>query len=83
MVRIFDLDTNQACGELSDAQYRILADELEGVSAVDDHYLHAETIEMLEHDGADPGLIHILRQALGNREDMGIRLEKRVALRQR
>jgi hypothetical protein len=77
MVKLYDLDTNQPCGEISDAQFQILVDALEEESPTDDdYYIHVETIDMLESENADPALIKILRTALGDREDMEIRWER-------
>ena len=77
MVKIYDVDTNLGCGELTDEQFQILVDSLEEESSTDnDYYIHVETVEMLESEGADAGLVKILRAALGDREDMEIRWEK-------
>jgi len=77
MVKLHDVDTNLGCGELSDEQFQILVDALEEESSTDnDYYIHVETLDLLESQGAEPGLIKILRAALGDREDMEIRWEK-------
>jgi processive 1,2-diacylglycerol beta-glucosyltransferase len=77
MVKLYDVDTNLACGELSDEQFQILVDALEEETSTDnDYYIHVDTIEMLENEGADPALLAILRKALGDREDMEIRWER-------
>lgn len=77
MVKLFDTESNQACGELSDAQFQILVDALEEESPTDDdYYIHVETVEMLEEEGADAGLIAVLRAALRDREEMEIRWER-------
>ena len=77
LVKLYDTDTQRACGELSDAQFQVLVDALEEESATDnDYYIHVETIEMLEEEGADAGLIQVLRAALGDREEMEIRWER-------
>jgi len=77
MVKLYDTESKQACGELSDAQFQVLVDSLEEESPTDnDYYVNAETIEMLEEEGADAGLIVVLRAALGAREEMEIRWER-------
>ena len=77
MVKLYDVDTQAACGDLTDEQFQILVDALEEESATDnDYYIHVDTIEMLESEGADPKLLGILRAALGDREDMELRWER-------
>ncbi|HSN89452.1 MAG TPA: galactosyldiacylglycerol synthase, partial [Thermoanaerobaculia bacterium] len=61
-------------GTVSEEQLRILFDQLEEESASDDdYYINRETVYMLEQEGADAGLIGLLRQAMGERDDMDIR----------
>ena len=52
-------------------------DHLEEESAEDtDFYINQATVDMLEQDGADAGLLTLLRTALGGRADMDIRWAK-------
>ena len=74
MVRLYDAERGTRLGEISEAQLRSLTDSLEEESATDqDYYLTAETIDMLEGDGADGDLVGLLREALAGREGMDIR----------
>lgn len=77
MVKIYDLQTDTLVGELTEAQFQFLANHLEEESLEDrDYYLNQATVDMLEEDGADAGLVAVLRQALGGKEDMDIRWER-------
>ncbi|HXV99890.1 MAG TPA: galactosyldiacylglycerol synthase [Anaerolineae bacterium] len=74
MIKIYDLNTNSPVGEITEAQFQFLADHFEEESPDDrDYYLNRITVDMLEEQGGDPGLIAVLREALGNREEMDIR----------
>ena len=74
MIKIYDLNTNSPVGEITEAQFQFLADHFEEESLDDrDYYLNRVTVDMLEEQGGDPGLVAVLREALGNREEMDIR----------
>jgi processive 1,2-diacylglycerol beta-glucosyltransferase len=77
MIRLYDLATNQPCGTLSDAQFQVLVDALEEESPTDtDYYVNRDTVDTLEAQGADAGLVRALRDALGEREEMDVRWER-------
>lgn len=77
MIKIYDVQTDALVGELTEAQFKFLADHLEEESLEDqDYYLNQATVDMLEADGADSGMVAVLRQALGKNEDMDIRWER-------
>jgi hypothetical protein len=74
MVQLFDKQSGAQLGSLSDEQFQFLADHLEEESLTDDdYYLNRTTVDVLESEGADPGLIEALRRALGDREEADIR----------
>ena len=78
MIELFDNDTGAAIGAITDAQLQFLVDQLEEESADDtDYYINQETLDMFEERGADPALVALLRSALGAREDMEIRWERK------
>ncbi len=77
MITIYDEGTGAVVGAVTDAQLKFLIDHLEEDSIADaDYYINAMTIDGFEQDGADPGLVQLLRKALGDREDMDIRWER-------
>ena len=74
MVQLYDAERGTRLGEISEEQFQSLADSLEEESATDqDYYLTADTIDMLEGDGADAQLVSLLRQALAGRDGMDVR----------
>jgi hypothetical protein len=74
MIQLFDKQTGTPIGTLTDEQFQFLADRLEEESPEDDdYYLNRATVDLLEGEGADPALIALFRQALGEREEMDVR----------
>jgi processive 1,2-diacylglycerol beta-glucosyltransferase len=73
MIELRDVETGRIVGSISEDQLKFLLDQLEEESDVDtDYYLNKATIEMFEENGADPELLNVLWEALGEREDMEI-----------
>ena len=74
MITIYDEATDTVHGTITEAQLQFLVNHLEEESAEDtDFYINQATVDMLEQDGADAGLLKLLRTALGGRADMDIR----------
>lgn len=77
MIRLYDAERGTQLGTLSEEQFHFLVDQLEEESPTDqDYYISSETIDMLADEGADPGLVTLLRQALGDREGIDIRWQR-------
>jgi hypothetical protein len=69
MVTLRDKDSGEVLGTVGDDDLQFLVDQLEEESDDDsDYYIDADTIEMLEEDGASAELIALLRTGLGDRE---------------
>jgi processive 1,2-diacylglycerol beta-glucosyltransferase len=74
MIELHDAERGTRLGTISDDQLQFLIDALEEESSTDkDYYISADTIAMLEEDGADRQLVSLLRSALGGREGVDIR----------
>ena len=74
MIKLFDKATSQSLGEISEEQFEFMVEALEEESEEDtDYYFTADTIDLLEDEGADAGLIALLRKALGDKDDVEIR----------
>jgi processive 1,2-diacylglycerol beta-glucosyltransferase len=70
---LFDNDTNQPLGTITEEQLQFLADQLEEESADDtDYYITADTLDLLTQAGGDAELIRVLRQALGDKEGVEV-----------
>jgi processive 1,2-diacylglycerol beta-glucosyltransferase len=77
MIQLYDAETDEPCGTLSEEQFDLLSDALEEEGPEDrDYYLNVEVVEMLEASASDPDLVRVLKKALGGREEMDIRWER-------
>ncbi|MCC6166473.1 MAG: galactosyldiacylglycerol synthase [Caldilineaceae bacterium] len=74
MIVLFDNQTGAELGRIDKAQLAFLTGSLEEESAADrDYYINSATIDFLQSQGADAGLIALLRQAMVGRDEMEIR----------
>jgi hypothetical protein len=74
MIQLYDAERGTRLGEIHESQLQRLVDSLEEESSSDqDYYLSVDTIDTIETDGADAGLVSLLRGALDGREGMDIR----------
>jgi hypothetical protein len=77
VIKLYDKETGKLLGTIREEQLRFLVNQLEEESPDDtDYYLNKATMEMLEQAGAEPALVRLLQQALGEREEMEIRWEE-------
>jgi processive 1,2-diacylglycerol beta-glucosyltransferase len=73
MIQMRDKETGALLGSISEEDLQFLIDNLEEESDDDtDYYLNRATIDMLSENGASEGLVKILNDALGNREEAEI-----------
>ncbi|MCC6271984.1 MAG: galactosyldiacylglycerol synthase [Deltaproteobacteria bacterium] len=74
MVKLFEKERERLVAEITEDQFRFLADHLEEEADSDrDYYLNIDTLDYLEEEGADPELMGALRRAMEGREEMEIR----------
>jgi hypothetical protein len=74
MIQLQDAESGAPIGPITDAQLEFLVDRLEEESPDDrDYYINHATVDAFEQEGADPGLVALLRKALGERDEMEIR----------
>ncbi|HKA52471.1 MAG TPA: galactosyldiacylglycerol synthase [Candidatus Binatia bacterium] len=77
MIKLYVKETGEFLGTITDKQLQFLIDQLEEESADDtDYYITTTTVELLEQAGADPALVTLLRQGLGEREGVEVRWER-------
>jgi hypothetical protein len=78
MIDIYDDSTNQLIGSITEADLQILVDALEEES-IDDHdyYIDAATIDVVADGRATEHLVKLLRAALGEKEGIDIRWQRR------
>lgn len=80
MIELRDKNTNERLGTIDDSELKFLVDELEEESETDrDYYFDADTVDMLEADGASPSLVALFRRILGPQAQEGVEITwKRV-----
>jgi hypothetical protein len=78
MIALYDANSGQEIGTITEAQLEFLRAQLEEESATDqDYYIDRNTLDMFEDEGADGALLALLQRALGARGEMDIRWEHR------
>jgi len=78
MIDIYNNETNELVGQITEADLKVLADHLEEESSDDqDYFIDAETIDVIGDGQATEHLMHLLRAALGDKESIDIRWERR------
>jgi len=77
MALLFNADSGEHIGEISDAQLEFLVSQMEEEHAEDqDYYLNADLLETWREQGVEPTLLDLLNQAMVGREDLAIRWSK-------
>jgi hypothetical protein len=78
MIDLYDDATNQLIGSITDADLQVLVDALEEES-LDDHnyFIDAATIDVVADGRASEHLVKVLRAALGAKEGVDIRWQRR------
>jgi processive 1,2-diacylglycerol beta-glucosyltransferase len=78
MIDLYDTETDKLIGSITDTELQVLIDALEEESAVDqDYYINAATVDLLGDGRATDHLLHLLRGALGTKEGVEIRWQRR------
>ena len=77
MIEVYDNRNNVLVGEITEAQLEFLVSNMEEESLEDQDYaITAMTLAYFEELGADTALLGMLRQALGNQDELVIRWER-------
>jgi len=78
MIDIYDNDTNKLIGSVAEPDLQHLVDVLEEESETDqDYYIDRATIDLLGDGRATDHMLKLLRDALGDRDGIEIRWERR------
>ncbi len=76
-IQLFDNESGELIGAITQKQLDFLIDQLEEESLDDrDYHINRPTIDMLEEEHGETELVELLREALGNRDEMEIRWEE-------
>jgi hypothetical protein len=77
MARLILKDSNRFLGVISDADVKVLVDELEEEDMADaDYFIDGATVSILEAAGASKTLVDLLLGAIGDSDGVEIRWEK-------
>jgi hypothetical protein len=77
VIQVYDKNTGVMLGTITPEQLKFLVAQLEEESTTDqDYYIDTATIEMLQTVGADPDMLQLLQDALGDRKGMEILWEE-------
>jgi hypothetical protein len=78
MIDLFNAATNELLGHITEADLKVLVDALEEEGINDrDYYIDAATIDVIADGKATEHLLGLLRSALGAREGVDIRWQRR------
>ena len=77
MIKVFNKETNELLGRISEGDLQFLADHLEEESVHDtDYYIRKETLEQFPQQGASAKLMEVLRGGLRTGDALEIRWER-------
>jgi hypothetical protein len=78
MIDVYNSDTNELVGTITEADLQVLADHLEEESSEDqDYYIDQATLDVIGDGQATEHLMGVLRKALGTAEGVEIRWQRR------
>jgi hypothetical protein len=78
MIDLYNNDTNELIGSITDADLKVLADHLEEESLEDrDYYIDRATIDLIADGAATEHLLGLLRKAVGTSDGIEIRWQRR------
>jgi hypothetical protein len=78
MIDLYNAQTNQLLGSITEADLQVLIDALEEESAEDqDYYIDKATIDYMADGKPSDHLLHLLRGALGSSDGIEIRWQRR------
>lgn len=76
MPRLYNIETGELLGTVSEADVQKLVAKLEEEHSADnDYFIDQATVDILEEAGASSALIAMLRQAVGTSEGIEVRYE--------
>ena len=78
MIDIYNNETDEMVGSITEADLQVLVDHLEEESSEDqDYYIDQATLDVIGDGQATEHLMKVLRQALGTADGVEIRWERR------
>jgi hypothetical protein len=78
MIDVYNNETNELIGSITEADLKVLVDHLEEESSEDqDYFIDQPTIDVIGDGQATEHLLGVLRKALGTTDGVEIRWERR------
>ena len=78
MIDLFNAETDEKIGTITEADLKVLVDGLEEESSEDqDYFIDAATVDLLADGTATEHLVGLLRKAVGSSEGVEIRWQRR------
>jgi len=78
MIDLYNANTNQLLGQITEADLKVLVDALEEEGINDqDYYINTATIDVIADGKATEHLVRLLRTALGTSDGVDIRWQRR------
>jgi hypothetical protein len=78
MIDLYNTESNQLLGSITETDLQVLVDCLEEESSTDqDYYINAATIDLLGDGRASDHLLGLLRQAVGSSDGVEVRWQRR------
>jgi hypothetical protein len=78
MIDLYNNETNELIGSITDADLQVLTSSLEEESSEDrDYFIDAATIDMLGDGRASDHLLGLLKRAVGSGDGVEIRWQRR------
>jgi hypothetical protein len=78
MIDLYNSETNQLIGSITESELQTLVDALEEESTDDqDYFIDSATIDLLGDGRATDHLIHLLRTAVGSGDGLEVRWKRR------
>ena len=78
MIDLYNVQTNQLLGSITEADLQVVIDALEEESAEDqDYYIDKATIEYMADGRLSDHLLNLLRGAMGSSDGIEIRWQRR------
>lgn len=76
-IRIFDKQSGAQLGDIEREDLELMIDQFEEESSHDqDYFIDAGTIDLLDHAGASPRLLALLREVVGLSDGIDIRWQE-------
>jgi hypothetical protein len=75
MILVRTSDSGRRIGSITSEELLFLAQRVERPAESGSFYVDSDTVDMLEREGAPPGLVQLFRQAVGSRDGLDVTVD--------